>query len=541
MSIPKEPRQLMINIMYLVLTAMLALNVSAEVMNAFATLDDGNNESINTVDDQLDATVSGIKSLLEEPAKRKFKPIQPAMEAVRAKAAEFNAYVDELRNTLIDISGDNSGAVDEGDYKEEHFGDMAYIRGKKNKDVTTRMLVLEGKGEELKSRVLETRDELIKIYTNLLETQKDSFGLSQEEVENNIQSVATEMPFKIDDETWKSSDKTSWADFKFRQMPVAAVMPLLSQMQSNLKSSEAAMINSMASLTGGKIVEFDSFFPVVAADRSYVVTGEKINAKISVGTYSTSLEPENVKIYVGGSAVPVGAGGTAEYSITGSGVGQKTVPLKVEVTNPLTGNVSEGEGEFVYEVGARSCAVSADKMNVFYIGVENPVTVSASGVSSNDVRVSFDGPISGSGRGSSWTVTASRPGEANIRVSAGGQSLGSFPFRVKRIPNPEARLSGKNGGTMGTGEFKAQGGVGAFLDNFDFEATCQVAGFTIVHVPKRQDAVPVNNRGPRYNEQARAIVNRASPGDVYYFDNVRAKCPGDEATRKINSMVFKIQ
>ena len=404
------------------------------------------------------------------------------------------------------------------------------------------MLVEQGRGEELKNKVIETRTALIAAYTQLLENNADSFGLSPEAVQSRIQSIANEMPFTIDDESWQESeDKNSWADYKFRQMPVAAVLPLLSQMQSNLKSSEAGMINSMAELTGGRIVEFDQFFPVVQADRSYVVGGESINAKISVGTYSSSLDPENVKVFVNGSSIPVGAGGIAEYTIRGSGTGQKTVPLRVEVTNPLTGDVSEGEGEFIYEVGARSVAVAADKMNVFYIGVDNPITISASGVSSNDVRVSTTGPISIKGGGSSRVVNASSPGTAKINVSANGTSLGSFDFRVKRIPNPEARLSGKNGGQMGSGEFKAQGGVGAFLDDFDFDATCQVAGFNLVYVPKRQDAIPVQNRGARYNDASRRIVNQAKPGDIYYFENVRAKCPGDTATRKINSMVFKIQ
>ncbi len=542
MSIPKEPRQLMINIMYLVLTAMLALNVSAEVMNAFFTLDAGNNDSMATVDTQLEQTISAVKDLLKDPSKRKYQPIEPAIDEVRSITSAFYAYVDDLRNTLIDESGDRNGQVDAGDFKEDHEGDLHYIKGKKNKDATTRILVDGGTGEELKQQVLDTREALIQTYTQLLQVNGDSFGLSTQEIEANIQSVANEMPFNIDDETWRESkDKQSWSDFKFRQMPVAAVLPLLSQMQSNLKSSEAAMINSMATLTGGKVVEFDQFFPVVQADRSYVVGGESINAQISVGTYSTSLDPDNVKIYVGGSSIPVGAGGVAEYTITGSGVGQKTVPLRVEVTNPLTGDVTEGESEFVYEVGTRSVAVSADKMNVFYIGVDNPITISASGVSSNDVNATSTGPITISGRGSNRTVTASTPGQASIRVTANGTTLGSFPFRVKRIPNPEARLSGKNGGGMGTGEFRAQGGVGAFLDNFDFEATCQVSGFNLVYVPKRQDAIESINGGARYNAQSRRLVDQAKPGDIYYFENVRAKCPGDQASRRINSMVFKIQ
>lgn len=315
----------------------------------------------------------------------------------------------------------------------------------------------------------------------------------------------------------------------------------MSQMQADLKSSEANMVNSMIGLAGGKSIVFDKFFPVIAADRSYVVGGEKITAKVSVGSYSSSLDPANVKMFVGGSELKINPDGTADYSITGSGSGQKKVPLRVEVTNPLTGAITKGEGEFVYEVGSRSVAVSADKMNVFYIGVNNPLTVSASGVSSNDVKVSSSGPISISGSGSKRMVTASKPGEATVRVTANGKSLGSFPFRVKRIPDPVARLSNKSDGAMGSGEFKAQGGVGAFLDNFDFEATCQVSGFNLVRVPKRQDAIDSQNAGARYNDKSRRLVNAASPGDIYYFENVRAKCPGDSSTRKINGMVFKIR
>jgi gliding motility-associated protein GldM len=542
MSIPKEPRQLMINIMYLVLTALLALNVSAEVMNAFFTLDEGNNSTISLVDDQLTKSISGLNELLSDDSKAKYRPIQPAITAIQNKVKEFNTYVQQLRDELIDGSGDKDGTVNAGDFQEGHEGELKYIRGKKNKDITTRLLVDGEQGEQLKAKIIETRDELIKLYTDLLQANQDTFELKDQEMATKIQSIAGSMPFNIDDEAWRETeDKKSWSDYKFRQMPVAAVLPLLSKMQGDLKTSEANMVNDMINLAGGKSIVFDKFFPVVQADRSYVVGGEQISAKISVGTYSSSLDPANVNISVGGSPLKINPDGTADYTITGSGAGQKTVPLRVEVTNPLTGAVTSGQGEFVYEVGSRSVAVAATKMNVFYIGVDNPITISASGVSSNDVRVSTSGPITISGSGSNRTINASAPGAAKISVSANGTSLGSFDFRVKRIPNPEARLSGKNGGGMGSGEFKAQGGVGAFLDDFDFDATCQVAGFELVYVPKRQDAIPVQNAGPRYTDASRRVVNQAKPGDIYYFENVRAKCPGDTATRKINSMVFTIQ
>jgi hypothetical protein len=142
-----------------------------------------------------------------------------------------------------------------------------------------------------------------------------------------------------------------------------------------------------------------------------------------------------------------------------------------------------------------------------------------------------------------------KPGKAKdckIAVSAkmpdgSTQRIGEKDFRVKRIPDPVARLSKKAGGTMGNGEFKAQGGVGAFLDNFDFDAKCSIQGYNLVYVAKRQDPVEAVNRGGRYTDKSKRLVMKAKPGDIYYFDNVKARCPGDKVGRPINSMVFKIK
>lgn len=542
MSIPKEPRQLMINIMYLVLTAMLALNVSAEVMNAFFTLDDGNKASIGTVSSQLDNTVKSVNELLNEPAKAKFKPIGPAMKQVQDASARFNTYVNQLRDKLIDEAGHKDGKVNDEDYKESYGKRVP--KGMKNKDVTTRMLVQEGEGEKLKKNILDTRQELIDIYTKLVKENGQAFGLKPAEIDSRIESIAQNMPFKIDDETWKKTkDKKSWSDFKFRQMPLAAVLPLMSQMQADLKSSEASMINSMAELTGGRIVEIDQFFPVVQAEKSYVIAGEPFNAEVSIGSYSSTLDPSNVVVTVNGSALRVGEDGKAKYSTTTSSTGPQTLNLGVRVTNPLTGEVKEGKGTYTYEVGRRSVAVSADKMNVFYIGVDNPVSVSAAGISSNDLRVSASGGginLRSSGTGK-YVATVSNQGEATITVSGGGLKASPFVFRVKKIPDPVAKLSGKTGGEIGSGEFKAQGGLGAFLENFDFDARCEIQGYELVYQAARQDAVPSVNSGGRYNDKSLRLVQQAKPGDRYFFENVRARCPGDQTGRKINDLVFKIK
>jgi hypothetical protein len=194
------------------------------------------------------------------------------------------------------------------------------------------------------------------------------------------------------------------------------------------------------------------------------------------------------------------------------------------------------------ETAGKQVYVSAEKMNVLYIGVDNPISISAAGVSANDLRVSGSGGgiqlrRVGNGR---YMANVSSPGEGNIRVTGNGVFY-SWSYTAKRIPDPVARLGSSSGGSMGNGEFKAQGGVSAFLDNFDFDARCQITGFNLVYIGRRQDPVPSTNSGARYTAKSQSLINRAKPGDLYYFDNVRAKCPGDVASRKINSMVFSIR
>ena len=541
----------MINIMYLVLMALLALNVSAEVMNAFTTLDRGNQNSRQTVDAQLETTVRGLKELLKDDSKAKFKPLVPAADAIQTEVDNYITYVDGLRDQLIDEAGDQDGEVGPGDYTEKYGAQV--LKGLKNKDVTTRLLVLgedgdggePGLGAELKQRTLDTRQRLIDLYSDLLKQYGEDFDRTEEEVNTLIQSVALNMPFNISDEEWQNeSDKTSWEDFKFGHMPLAAVLPLMSQMQSDLKVSEANLINSLNELAGGKVVEVDNFFPVFEADRSYVIGGEKLNAKVSVGAFSSALDPSNVTLKANGQRLAIGSDGKADFSLVASGSGPKTINLEVAVTNPLTGETKTGTNTFTYEVGSRSVAVSADKMNVFYMGVDNPITVSAAGVSSNDVRVNFGDAVTGSGSGTNYVVKGVRPtgnGTTNVTVTANGQTLGAFPFRVKPIPDPVPTMGGEQGGDIPNSTFRAQKGIFAELKNFDFDARCNIAGFELLYIPAREENLFATNAGGGFSGQAATLIGRAKPGDNYTFRKIKAKCPGDAAARDLGTMSFSIR
>lgn len=550
MSIPKEPRQLMINLMYLVLTALLALNVSAEVMNAFVTIDNSLKETANTTDKALDDQQRALSKLLSEDSKKDFRALDPGIAKVRKISKDFNDYLESIKDQLIDASGNKNGEKDDGDFKLDNKSGLMLMKGKKNKDVTTRLLAQADLGDELMARIEKTREDFVAAYTETLNNPElaaaagyrtDAGKIDQAAIDADIASFANNISLGIDQDWASKTDKASWKEYRFKQLPVLPATTLLTTFQSDAKNAEALAVGKLAEKAGGKEIVFDKFFPVINAKKAYVIKGDKFEADVSLGAYSSDIKPENITLTVDGRTIPMGADGVAKYSATATSTGSKKLKLSARVKNPLTGEVSNEVSEFEYEVGVRSATVSADKMNVFYIGVNNPVSVTVAGVSSNDVKVNASGvSIKKAGNGK-YTVTASKPGDAKITVSGGGLPATNFDFRVKRIPDPVARLSKSSGGAMGNGEFRAQGGVGAFLDNFDFEATCQIQGFNLVYVAKRQDPVEAVNRGPRYDAQAKRLVGKAKPGDIYYFDNVKAKCPGDPAGRKINSMVFKIK
>ena len=539
MSIPKEPRQLMINLMYLVLTAMLALNVSAEIINAFFDLDKSLQKSAKVAADGSKITYESAQSALnKKPALQKV--LNAAMSESTSRISQFTDYVDGIRAKLIDQSagGNNNGVLDSLDF------DHGMPKGKKDKDVTTRLLAEGPDGAKLEKEVNQLKLDLTAIFkkaatsNEVLEEKKGAW--KKADADAFVDAFVKGMVLDID-ESWKLSDKKSWADYKFRQMPLAAALPTLSKFQSDARAAQADINNKLAGIIGTFELKLDKFFPVLAAKQGYVIEGEKFEAEVAIGSYSSQFAKTS-SLTVDGQGISLNSEGKGTYSKPASGIGKKKINLSCTVRNPLTGESFSGTSEFEYEVGRRSAALSADKMNVFYIGVENPISVAVAGASSNQINVSGSGGgINISGSGTKYVVKASTPGEAVVKVSAPGITQ-DFPFRVKRIPDPRATLGGQklSSGAMGSGEMKAQQMVFPYLENFDFEANCTIDRFTCVRIAKRSDPQAVQNSGQTLN-QAKALTSQATPGDVYMFDDIYARCPGDVAGRKLNSMSWRIK
>ncbi len=539
MSIPKEPRQLMINLMYLVLTALLALNVSAEVMNAFFDIDKSLSKSASLASDNAKDTKKGIEGAFKGH-KEPLKPIlYGAMDATSAKVDEFVEYVESIKTKLIDGAGNKNGVIDEGD--NDKYGKP---KGKKNKDITTRLLVDEPLGEELRDKIVALRAGIIDDYNNTVsnETVVEISKLKEDEVKGKIEAFdhAVELKPKSVEEIKASTDKTSWSEYKFKQMPIAAILPVLTKFQTDARNAQALAANEFAQLVGGKEIVLNKFFPIMNAKRGYVIKGEKFESEVAIGAFSSEFAKTS-SITVNGTNIRLNDEGRGTYTETANSYGKKTLNMRARVENPLTGEVMEGTSSFDYEVGERSASLFLTKMNVFYIGVDNPFEVSVAGANSTKVNVSASGGgCNVKGGNGKYTATVSVPGEVKVNVSAPGIQK-TFNIRSKRIPDPVAQLGKNKGGNIPNGTFKAQRGLIAMLDGFDFDARCEIQGFEFVRVPQRQDPIVKINRGGLYGADVKRMVQQAKPGDIYYFNDVKARCPGDKAGRNINSLVFKIK
>lgn len=548
MAIPKEPRQLMINLMYLVLTAMLALNVSAEIINAFFMLDKGIEKNNEIVDKSSASIITGM----EETAKTKtqYQPLVEKAKEAKNITGSFITYIDQLRTGMVEESG---GAYTEQEAAESGHPELAgKPKGKKDKDTPQRIFVSGDYAGAPKpdfevpaGPVVDQKvQELKKAYVDFVGSLWDNGGIKgtifadPKKKEGKLAELASKLTL-ISSEGYDPAahEGKNWSDFTFGHMPVAAIYPMLRKFQNDAKTSEAAVISFLAEQMGKLEITYDKFDVFSQSSKPYILLGETYESEIALGAYSSQSQ---FSVSVGGSSLKI-VDGKAKYTAKGSSVGEKKYTAKISVKNPLTGETESFSKEFSYEVGQPSVNVAADKMNVFYIGVDNPVTVAAAGIPTSALSTSIAGATM-TGSGSSRTVKCSKPGKATITVQ--NKKTGKkypFEFRVKRIPDPVVRLGKKTDGLIGSGEMKAQPGLAAWLDNFDFDAKCQVQSYTMYYTRKRQDPVEIQGKGGRFTGQVASAVKQAKPGDQYAFTDVKARCPGDKAGRRVNGLAFKVK
>lgn len=514
MSLPKEPRQLMINLMYLVLTAMLALNVSSEILHAFEVINDSITSSNSSIEDKNEEIYKTFNEKEADPVERdRIKQYNDRAKIAKQKSAEMIAKLEEWKDRVI---------VEAGGYEDD-----GEIKRKDNIDASTLLLEERRGGDTLKGDLEALRADLLQLVSP-----------------QSRASIAKDLPLRIAEvEKNDNNPQGDWSTAFFHNMPTMAVVTLMSKFQNDIRNSEALILNTLLDEAGQNIIKFDAIEALAVPTTSYALEGQKIEAKILMAAYNKSLEPK-ITITSGGGSVKSVEGGVGQYETTASGIGLKTI--RGTVSLDMGGGVTKTDDfDFQYMVGSTGASIQLDKMNVFYIGVPNPITVSAAGYSMQDISVSIPGADVTSDNEAGighYIVNVSKPGEIEASIMAktekGPTKAGGMKVRVKFIPDPVAKVAGKTNGLVPTNVFKAQSGIIAVLENFDFDARFVVTSFEFSLLPKRGEMLgPVKVNGPYLNKDKalRDLIERAKPGDKVFFEEIRAKGP-DGRQRALNTV-----
>ncbi len=482
----ETPRQKMIGIMYLVLMAMLALNVSNTVLDAFKTVRDGLEKSNENMDDRLKFIMNLFKNYYDNAPKKAEVNYRKAQEAKKIG----DGIVKEIELVKQELITMTDGLLENGDLKKRD--DLG---------ISHKELVEKKKGDVLQKKI----EEAAKKMSALIGQTPKGVGLE------------LEWP-KINPST---KGKQSWAAYNFGEgKPLTSTITLLSKFQNDAKNAEAYVINKLyQETTGGGVV--DSYRAVAVAKSSYILAGQTYEADVFLTAGSSSIP---ITATVNGSALP-NVEGVGKYKSGGTKEGIYKWTGTVSFKDPTSGEIKSFTTDPIeYQVAKPSAVVSPDKMNVFYKGVINPVSVSAPGIAKEKLKVSIStGTISGSN--GNYNVKVSSGTEATITVSAEiekgkSQVLGATKFRIKEVPDPIATFADKASGQVPSGTARSISRLEAELRNFDFDLKFRVVKFNLFVTRPRQDPLFYKSESGNFDGTIKSTISGLNPGDMLSFQSI---------------------
>jgi len=504
----QTPRQRMMGILYLVLLGLIALDVPDSLLDAFKHISDSLTASKTNVQTGIDQTFNTFKATkLKDNGDRGQKILNKA-EKAKAMADDLNSYIETIKAKFLTETGGIDDATD--DY-----------RGRADLDVSVRLMLNEQKyAPELHKRIDATREGLLALLS-----PKERTGVNL--------SLDAPAPPKMPG----FPDKT-WEEANFGEgIPMAAAMTALIKIQSDTKNAENEVVKKLLAEVDQAVVNLDQFNAVVVAPTSYVIAGQQYTAKVFLTASDSKSNPDitvngsKLNVVNGQGNYNVGTGAEGVFSWTGKiTVKQTDGTFKTYTTDPQT-----------YQVARPSAVVSPDKMNVLYIGLPNPLSVSAPGIAKEKLHVNISsGSLSGSA--GHYEANVKTIGNATVTVSGDigpgkTMTLGSTLFRVKRIPDPKAMFAGKSGGNTSAANLRAQDAIFAKLDNFEFDAKFNVTRFSLIVVRPRSDALILSTTGNQLSSSMRAAMANVSPGTTVIFKDIIAVGP-DGTQRGLDPIVI---
>ncbi len=539
----ETPRQKMIGLMYLVLTAMLALNVSKQILQGYLSVNESLEKSKKNIKENNVRVTEAFKATIN--GNKAAEPYYQQALLAQKDIQEAFKYLDEVKGNMV-------RATLKLDENVKVLGDTINLRNYPQKDKiddydmpTTVLLgsdehnLKTGKytADELRTKLTQLHDKLIAQLDKMQKT--DGLHLLQGDYDNLKKKIAIIKP--TDSGRVDEGITYTWPLDNFFHLPMAAVFVNLNKMQADLQNVEAEILQVFSSASGKLAIKFDRLVARVVAPSSYIQSGGEYTADIFLAASSSKMGADDMEVLVGvdsasaakgakGQVVPI-QDGMGKYKAGTGAPGDQTYKGVIKFKKP------DGSFEFYpfeqsYKVAKSAVSVSAEQMNVFYRGVVNPVAAGAAGISPTDIQISASGAgvkFVPRGEPGKYDFTFSGTGECLITVSAktkdGVKPQGPpVKFRVKPLPKPEAKIGGKFApDEMKKGDLQTVGAIGAGANGFDFQANYIVQSYEVVG--KVKGAVKIaNGNGANLGPDAIAIFKGVDVGTKIYVD-IKVKGP----------------
>lgn len=542
--------------MYLVLTALLALNVSTSVLDAFKIIDEGlektgitmfnKNKDIYTEFDQA-----------YQLNQSKTKVWRDRALQVQERTQKVYDYIQDLKLKTLNQAERGKSAAIEG--KTIHRDEIEATT-----DYDTPHNVMIGSELNDKSEARKLKNEIAALREFMLSTVTEKE--LPEQLRLSISKSLDTDPPEVPKGKKKDPEHSTWEYHKFGHSPLMGFLAIMSSMQIDLRNAESEMINYLYAQISAGEVKFNELEAVVIPNSNYIIRGNPYKANIFLAARDTTQAPDiyvvegvsqpwtetvdpttGVKKYerregLNYTKVPTEKGtGKGVFERSGSSLGQRTWGGIIEIKGP-GGEPIIRPFSAEYTVAEGSVVVSPTKMNVFYLGVDNPVEISVSGVGGNKIRANASNGVLEQ-RGNSYIMRAKRIGNCMISVSAEldgkWSTVGTKEFRVKAVPDPVATVNGQKGGMIAKNVLLAQQGVMASMPpDFDFDLKFNVTSYTVMCIVQGfVQEKPV--KGNMFTQEVRNLINNQNKGNSVYIQDIKAVGP-DGTIRNLSTINFKL-
>ncbi len=503
-------RQKMINLMYLIFIAMLALNMSKEVLSAFGLMNEKLTESNVSTDARNAAFMEGLNEKVSEQPE-KYKPLRDKAVKVEALAKDFSGYITKLKSDMTNGLEDPTQyeVMDKGDYLDNHFFTPSGP---------------SAEGKEFLSKI----DGFKKGVASIL-------GDGYPEITAGIEKDFATKPVTRK----KDNIEVEWLDYHYKGFPLVASLTKLTQMQADIKKTENEVLSAMLSGQLKSEVSLSNFEAIVVPEKTAFFSNEQFKGKIILGKKDKTLKAHKVTVNGRDLKPESMQEGQTILSFPAGSVGQRKIKGEFQfkegdsiVTIPIS-------SEYAVIPKPNSAVISADKMNVVYRGVVNPMTISIPGVP--NITANAPGLSKKSGSSYNMDVTSVKSREVSINVSGtlNGQKISDTKkFRIKDIPRPVGTVRGEDGAIKMTKSSLSNSSVGAILPDFDFNLKLRVSGFKI-KIPG-QPTVRVS--GNKLNSRAKSALKRSKRGESVQIFDINAKLASGSSYRvkKVSPVIVEL-